>query len=163
VGLGDSLHKKPAELSQGMQQRVGIARAFSMDPKVLLLDEPFGMLDSLTRIDLQLILADLCKRDGKTALMVTHDIDEAIFLSDRVAMMTSGPGATLGRVVSIPFPRPRDRVALMLTAQYDQLRQEMVDFLEHQTHPPAPIPIEAPKNAPQPARRPALHPTAAAI
>lgn len=150
VGLGDSLHKMPAELSQGMQQRVGIARAFAMNPKVLLLDEPFGMLDSLTRIDLQLILADLCKRDHKTALMVTHDIDEAIFLSDRVALMTSGPGATLGKAVSIPFDRPRDRVALMLSGEYDRLRQEMVDFLERQSHP-ADSASESIRGAPQPA------------
>jgi nitrate ABC transporter ATP-binding subunit len=169
VGLGDSLHKMPAELSQGMQQRVGIARAFAMDPKVLLLDEPFGMLDSLTRIDLQQVLADLCARDHKTALMVTHDIDEAIFLSDRVAMMTSGPAATLGKVVSVPFPRPRDRVSLMLDPHYDRIRDELVEFLEHQSHPPA-LPItEARVPAPPRAaslhsnKRPALHPSAAAV
>src|SRR4051812_29733384 len=91
VGLGRSLHKKPAELSQGMRQRVGIARAFAISPKVLLLDEPFGMLDSLTRMELQEVLLTLWRKDKKTALMVTHDVDEALFLSDRVVMMTNGP------------------------------------------------------------------------
>ncbi len=97
VGLGDALHKKPSELSAGMRQRVGIARAFALQPKVLLLDEPFGMLDSLTRFELQQVLLDLWAQDRKTALMVTHDVDEALFLSDRVAMMTSGPARPAGR------------------------------------------------------------------
>ena len=108
VGLGDDRHKRPAELSAGMRQRVGIARAFALSPKVLLLDEPFGMLDSLTRYELQQVLIDLWSHDRKTALMVTHDVDEALFLSDRVAMMTSGPEARLGGVLEVPFPRPRD-------------------------------------------------------
>ena len=93
VGLGGAMHKKPTELSSGMRQRVGIARAFALDPKVLLLDEPFGMLDSLTRFELQEVLVDVWSANKKTALMVTHDVDEALFLSDRIAMMTNGPAA----------------------------------------------------------------------
>src|SRR5215213_3375470 len=96
VGLGDAMHKKPAELSQGMRQRVGIARAFALSPKMLLLDEPFGMLDSLTRFELQQVLIELWRKDKKTALMVTHDVDEALFLSDRIVMMTNGPEAEVG-------------------------------------------------------------------
>src|SRR5689334_13621935 len=95
VGLADAMHRRPAELSQGMRQRVGIARAFALAPKMLLLDEPFGMLDSLTRYELQQVLLELWRKDRKTALMVTHDVDEALFLSDRVVMMTNGPAATV--------------------------------------------------------------------
>src|SRR5205085_6376681 len=108
VGLEEDMTKKPSELSAGMRQRVGIARAFALDPKVLLLDEPFGMLDSLTRFELQQVLIDTWSANRKTALMVTHDVDEALFLSDRVAMMTSGPAARLGEIVKVPFERPRD-------------------------------------------------------
>src|SRR5437867_5942796 len=99
VGLCDAMHKKPAELSQGMRQRVGIARAFALSPKMLLLDEPFGMLDSLTRMELQEVLLAVWREKKITALMVTHDVDEALFLSDRVAMMTSGPEATIGGIL----------------------------------------------------------------
>src|ERR1051325_8705986 len=99
VGLGDAMHKRPAELSQGMRQRVGIARAFALSPKMLLLDEPFGMLDSLTRLELQQVLLDVWGRSQVTALMVTHDVDEAIFLADRVVMMTNGPAADRKSVV----------------------------------------------------------------
>ncbi len=145
VGLADAIHKKPAELSAGMRQRVGLARAFALDPKMLLLDEPFGMLDSLTRLELQEILMDLWARDRKTALMVTHDVDEALFLSDRVAMMTSGPAATLGAVVDIPFPRPRVRREVMEHAQYYPLREKLIGFLESQEHhgEPATAPRQA--------------------
>lgn len=132
VGLKDSMDKKPTELSQGMQQRVGIARAFALAPKLLLLDEPFGMLDSLTRLDLQQELLDLLQVDHKTALMVTHDIDEALFLSDRVVMMTSGPHAKVGEIVTVPFPRPRDRAVLLESAEYAALRARLVDFLHEQ-------------------------------
>src|SRR4029450_4746087 len=99
VGLGDSLDKKPPELSAGMRQRVGLARAFALSPKMLLLDEPFGMLDSLTRYELQQVLLELWSRKRITALMVTHDVDEALFVSDRIAMMTSGPAAQLGGII----------------------------------------------------------------
>ncbi|HET6151164.1 MAG TPA: ABC transporter ATP-binding protein [Polyangia bacterium] len=129
-GLADSLHKKPGELSAGMCQRVGIARAFALNPKVLLLDEPFGMLDSLTRFELQQVLIDLWSADQKTALMVTHDVDEALFLSDRVAMMTSGPAARLGGVLDIPFPRPRQRAAVLEHPDYYPLRDRLIGFLE---------------------------------
>src|SRR5438128_5808020 len=126
VGLADSMQKKPGELSAGMRQRVGIARAFALDPKVLLLDEPFGMLDSLTRLELQQVLLDTWSRSHKTALMVTHDVDEALFVSDRVAMMTKGPEARLGGVLTIPFPRPRDRAALFEDPEYDRLREQLL-------------------------------------
>lgn len=134
VGLGDSMHKYAKELSVGMQQRAGIARAFALSPKMLLLDEPFGMLDSLTRMELQEILLKLLDKDGKTALMVTHDVDEALFCADRVVMMTNGPEATVGKVIEIPFVRPRVRSDVMEHPRYYELRQEMIQFLEDQEH-----------------------------
>ena len=130
VGLADALHKKPAELSAGMRQRVGLARAFALSPRVLLLDEPFGMLDSLTRIELQEVLLALWRQDRKTALMITHDVDEALFLSDRVVMMTRGPDAKVGDTLQVPFARPRDRRAVMEDARYDVLRARVIGFLE---------------------------------
>ena len=136
VGLGDCLHSRPSELSQGMCQRVGLARAFALDPNMLLLDEPFGMLDSITRIELQEVLCALVRTSKKTALMVTHDVDESLFLSDRVAMMTSGPEATLGHVLEVPFARPRERHEVIEDARYDSLRDELLGFLEAQAHPP---------------------------
>ena len=136
VGLGDSMHKRPSELSQGMRQRVGIARAFALSPKMLLLDEPFGMLDSLTRVELQQVLIDLWRRDQKTALMVTHDVDEAIFLADRVVMMTNGPAAEVGDILEIKFPRPRDRKALLNDPEYYRLREHLIGFLEDFAHKP---------------------------
>ena len=147
VGLGDSMHKRPAELSQGMRQRVGIARAFALSPKMLLLDEPFGMLDSLTRVELQQVLIDLWRRDQKTALMVTHDVDEAIFLADRVVMMTNGPAAEVGDILEIKFPRPRDRKALLNDPEYYRLREHLIGFLEDYAHKP-----EAKKTAPDTAK-----------
>jgi nitrate ABC transporter ATP-binding subunit len=137
VGLGDAMHKKPTELSSGMRQRVGIARAFALDPKVLLLDEPFGMLDSLTRYELQQVLIEVWSANRKTALMVTHDVDEALFLSDRVAMMTSGPGARLGEILEVAFPRPRDRAAVIEHPRYYEHRERLIGFLEDQAHPRA--------------------------
>ena len=134
VGLGDALHKRPAELSQGMRQRVGLARAFALEPKMLLLDEPFGMLDSLTRLELQGVLIDLWQTQRITALMVTHDVDEALFLSDRVAMMTSGPNAKLGAVLEVPFERPRTKTAVLEHPDYYNLRDELIGFLEEQEH-----------------------------
>ena len=148
VGLGDALHKKPAELSSGMRQRVGIARAFALKPKLLLLDEPFGMLDSLTRYELQQVLIDLWGQDRKTALMVTHDVDEALFLSDRVAMMTSGPRANLGGVLEIPFARPRDRAAVMDHPKYYELREALIGFLNEQDHADSQAPTQRPTPAP---------------
>ncbi len=134
VGLGDAMHKRPAELSQGMRQRVGIARAFALSPKMLLLDEPFGMLDSLTRVELQQVLIDLWRKDQKTAVMVTHDVDEAIFLSDRVVMMTNGPAAEVGDILEVKFPRPRNRKEVMNDPEYYRLREHLIGFLEERAH-----------------------------
>ncbi|KYF66762.1 ABC transporter ATP-binding protein [Sorangium cellulosum] len=139
VGLGSSMHEKPRELSSGMQQRVGLARAFALSPRMLLLDEPFGMLDPLARFELQEVLMDLWAEDQKTALMVTHDVDEALFLSDRIAMMTSGPGARVSEILAVPFPHPRDRNAVLEDPMYYPLRERLITFLESQSHkdPPA--------------------------
>lgn len=132
VGLGDSMHKSPAELSLGMQQRVGLARAFAVSPKMLLLDEPFGMLDSLTRMELQEVLGGILERDGKTALMVTHDVDEALYLADRIIMMTNGPSAKVGMEISVRFARPRNREDVLKHPEYYVLREQMIEFLEEQ-------------------------------
>lgn len=134
VGLGDAMHKRPAELSQGMRQRVGIARAFALQPKMLLLDEPFGMLDSLTKCELQEVLLELWRRNRITTLMVTHDVDEAIFLSDRVVMMTDGPEAEVGDILSIPFERPRNRQEIMEDPRYYELRERLITFLNDRSH-----------------------------
>lgn len=134
VGLGNAMHKYPGELSQGMRQRVGIARAFALQPKMLLLDEPFGMLDSLTKMELQEVLLDLWRRNQLTTLMVTHDVDEAIFLSDRVVMMTDGPDAEVGDILEIPFERPRNRAAILADPRYQQLRHHLLTFLNERSH-----------------------------
>ena len=134
VGLGESLHKLPGALSQGMRQRCGIARAFALSPKMLLLDEPFGMLDALTKYELQDVLLNLWQRDQKTALMVTHDVDEALYLSDRVVMMTDGPEATVGDILEVHFPRPRTRRQLMEDPEYYRLREHLIGFLEERSH-----------------------------
>jgi nitrate/nitrite transport system ATP-binding protein len=134
VGLGDSMHKKPSELSGGMRQRAGIARAFALSPKMLLLDEPFGMLDSLTRFELQQVLIELWRKDKKTALMVTHDVDEALFLSDRIVMMTDGPEAEVGDILDVKFPRPRNRIDVIEHPDYYKLREHLITFLEVHAH-----------------------------
>ena len=134
VGLADAMHKRPAELSQGMRQRVGIARAFALSPKMLLLDEPFGMLDSLTRYELQEVLIQLWRREKITAMMVTHDVDEALFLSDRILCMTDGPEAAIGDVIAVSFPRPRERKAVMEHPDYYRLRERLIEFLEVHAH-----------------------------
>lgn len=131
VGLDSAFDKKANELSQGMQQRVGIARAFAIKPKVLLLDEPFGMLDSLTRGELQDILIEIWNKEKITAVMITHDVDEAIFLADRVVMMTSGPRAKIGDILSIDFERPRTRKSVLEHEDYYTYRKHLIDFLEH--------------------------------
>jgi nitrate/nitrite transport system ATP-binding protein len=136
VGLGDSMHKLPSELSQGMRQRVGIARAFALAPKMLLLDEPFGMLDSLTRYELQEVLISLWRRERITAMMVTHDVDEALFLSDRIICMTDGPAAGIGEIVEVDFPRPRFRKEVMEHPDYYKLRAQLIEFLELRAHHP---------------------------
>ena len=129
VGLAHAEHKLPHEISGGMKQRVGIARALAMQPKVLLLDEPFGALDALTRAKLQDELLKIVAATGSTVLMVTHDVDEAVLLSDRIVMMTNGPAATIGEVVTVELPRPRDRVELAGNAQYHHYRTAVLDFL----------------------------------
>ena len=134
VGLGDAMHKHPGDLSQGMRQRVGIARAFALQPKMLLLDEPFGMLDSLTKMELQEVLLDLWRRNKLTTLMVTHDVDEAIFLSDRVVMMTDGPEAEVGDILTIPFARPRIRAEVMSDPRYLEIRNHLLTFLNERSH-----------------------------
>jgi ABC-type nitrate/sulfonate/bicarbonate transport system ATPase subunit len=130
VGLGDAQDRRPAQLSLGECQRVGIARAFALRPKLLLLDEPFGMLDSLTRMELQQVLLELWRSDRKTALMVTHDVDEALYLSDRVALMTKGPRARLRAIVEVDFPRPRERGAVLEHPDYYALRERLLALLE---------------------------------
>lgn len=134
LGLANAVHKRPAELSQGMRQRVGLARAFALQPKVLLLDEPFGMLDKLTKIELQDVLLNLRERTGTTALMVTHDVDEAIYLSDRVVMMSDGPEATVGEILSIEFARPRDRHEVMADPAWHEYRGHLLSFLEERAN-----------------------------
>jgi ABC-type nitrate/sulfonate/bicarbonate transport system ATPase subunit len=128
------MHKYPGELSQGMRQRVGIARAFALQPKMLLLDEPFGMLDSLTKMELQEVLLELWRRNKLTTLMVTHDVDEAIFLSDRVVMMTDGPEAEVGDILAIPFERPRNRAAVLSDPRYPEIRNHLLTFLNERSH-----------------------------
>lgn len=137
VGLADAKDKMAAEMSNGMRQRVGIARAFALSPRLLLLDEPFGMLDSLTRWDLQDVLVEVWNRTKVTAIMVTHDVDEAILLADRVVMMTNGPRATIGKVLKIDLPRPRDRKTLLNDPQFYAYRQEVLRFLAEYDHGPS--------------------------
>jgi len=134
VGLADSMDKQASDLSNGMKQRVGIARAFALSPKLLLLDEPFGMLDSLTRWELQEVLMEVWSRTKVTAICVTHDVDEAILLADRVVMMTNGPQATIGKITDVKLPRPRTRKALLEHPDYYTYRQEVLDFLEEYEH-----------------------------
>jgi len=129
VGLTPASQKRPGEISGGMKQRVGIARALSMEPKVLLLDEPFGALDALTRARLQDELLQIVATTQSTVVMVTHDVDEAVLLSDRIVMMTNGPSATIGEVLDVELPRPRDRVALAESSQYLHYRKAVIDFL----------------------------------
>ncbi|WP_096698673.1 ABC transporter ATP-binding protein [Polaromonas sp. AER18D-145] len=129
VGLTAAAQKRPGEISGGMKQRVGIARALCMEPKVLLLDEPFGALDALTRAKLQDELLQIVATTQSTVVMVTHDVDEAVLLSDRIVMMTNGPSATIGEVLHVELPRPRDRVALAESSQYLHYRKAVIDFL----------------------------------
>jgi nitrate/nitrite transport system ATP-binding protein len=129
VGMDHALGKRPHEISGGMKQRVGIARALAMEPKVLLMDEPFGALDALTRARLQDELLKIVARTKSTVVMVTHDVDEAVLLSDRIVMMTNGPAATIGQVLRVDIPRPRERVALAEDRHYVQCRKQVLDFL----------------------------------
>ena len=129
VGMGHALAKRPHEISGGMKQRVGIARALAMEPKVLLMDEPFGALDALTRARLQDELLKIVARTRSTVVMVTHDVDEAVLLSDRIVMMTNGPAATIGQILPVTLPRPRDRIELAEDRDYVHARKEVLDFL----------------------------------
>ncbi len=130
VGLAGMGGQRPRELSAGMQQRVGIARAFALEPRILLLDEPFSLLDALTRMELQDTLMQLWDEAHRTVLMVTHDVDEALLLADRIVLMTRGPGATVGRILKVPFARPRRREAVLAHPEYYRMRDEVVGFLE---------------------------------
>ena len=129
VGLTTAAQKRPGEISGGMKQRVGIARALSMAPKVLLLDEPFGALDALTRAKLQDELLQIVANTQSTVVMVTHDVDEAVLLSDRIVMMTNGPAATIGEILTVNLPRPRNRVELAESTSYLHYRKAVIDFL----------------------------------
>jgi nitrate ABC transporter ATP-binding subunit len=134
VGLNGAADCYPDELSAGMRQRVGIARALALKPQVLLLDEPFSLLDVVTRMELQDQLMRLCAQEQKTVLMVTHDVDEAILLADRIVMMTNGPAATVGEIVAVPFERPRDRLGIGEDPRYHQIRSQLLGFLEDRAH-----------------------------
>ena len=136
VHMDHAMHKRPDEISGGMKQRVGIARALAMQPKVLLMDEPFGALDALTRAHMQESLMEIHADLGNTVIMITHDVDEAVLLSDRIVMMTNGPAATIGEILSIDLPRPRDRVELSDNPAYNHYRHEVLQFLyERQRRP----------------------------
>jgi len=137
VGLTAAQHKMPHEVSGGMKQRVGIARALAIEPQVMLLDEPFGALDALTRANLQDELMKIMAATQSTAIMVTHDVDEAVLLSDRIVMMTNGPAARIGEVLTVALPRPRDRVELANNALYQQCRTAVIDFLYRKQGNPA--------------------------
>jgi nitrate/nitrite transport system ATP-binding protein len=130
VGVEDAADQHPAQLSLGTQQCVSLARALSMEPRFLLLDEPFSMLDSLTRFEMQDTLLRVWEQSGKTVVMVTHDVDEALYLADRLVLMTDGPAATVGDILTVPFGRPRSRAAVLADPRYHACRRQVIDFLE---------------------------------
>ena len=134
VGLENAGDSHPDQLSAGMRQRVGIARAFALDPKVLLLDEPFSLLDVVTRMELQDELMRVWEKERKTVLMVTHDVDEALLLADRIVMMTNGPAATVGEILEVSFARPRRRFELLTEPEYERLRDRLITFLEERAN-----------------------------
>ena len=134
VGIGDAADQLPAQLSLGTQQCVSLARALAVEPRFLLLDEPFSQLDSLTRFELQDLLLRVWEKSGKTVVMVTHDIDEALYLADRLILMTDGPEATVGEVLTVPFPRPRVRSSVLSHPEYQACRRRVIDFLDHHAH-----------------------------
>ncbi|TDT40242.1 nitrate/nitrite transport system ATP-binding protein [Halospina denitrificans] len=140
VHMGHAMDKRPDELSGGMRQRVGIARALAMQPKVLLMDEPFGALDALTRAHLQDSLMEIQRELNSTVVMITHDVDEAVLLSDRIVMMSNGPSATIGEVLPVPLERPRDRVALAECPDYNHCRQSVLRFLYEKQQKITPMP-----------------------
>ncbi|AHK16076.1 MULTISPECIES: ABC transporter ATP-binding protein [Thalassolituus] len=146
VHMGHAMHKRPDEISGGMKQRVGIARALSMEPSVLLLDEPFGALDALTRAHLQDSLMEIQKDLNSTVIMITHDVDEAVLLSDRIVMMTNGPSATVGEILNIELERPRNRIQLADDPTYNKYRQQVLSFLyEKQRKVDDSMPVEKAK------------------
>jgi nitrate ABC transporter ATP-binding subunit len=134
VGVADAAAQLPGQLSLGTQQCVALARALVLEPRFLLLDEPFSMLDSLTRFELQDILLRVWEASGKTVVMVTHDVDEALYLADRLILMTDGPEATVGDILRVPFPRPRVRAAVLAHPEYHRSRRHIIEFLEHHAH-----------------------------
>lgn len=151
VALADSMHKFPREMSGGMQQRVGIARAIALKPRMLLLDEPFGRLDSLTRMELQDVILGVLDREQITTMVITHDVDEAIYMSNRICMMTNGPAATVGQILDLPFERPRKRKDLLEHPDYYEFRGALIAFLERQearkaTHVPKKTRTDAKKS-----------------
>jgi nitrate/nitrite transport system ATP-binding protein len=139
VNMSHALDRLPSQISGGMKQRVGIARALAMEPKVLLLDEPFGALDALTRAHLQDEVIRIQSELGNTVMMITHDVDEAVLMSDRVVMMTNGPAATIGQLMDVPLERPRNRIALAEDKVYNHCRQEILSFLYEKQRKVEPI------------------------
>jgi nitrate/nitrite transport system ATP-binding protein len=133
VGLKGAEHKRPAQLSGGMRQRVGIARAFAIEPQILLMDEPFGALDALTRATIQDELIKICSETQQTVFMITHDVDEALYLSDRVLLMSNGPRAEVAKTVDVTLARPRNRASLVHSLEYFELRSKILDFLVQRT------------------------------
>jgi nitrate/nitrite transport system ATP-binding protein len=142
VGVADAAGQIPAQLSLGTQQCVSLARALAAEPRFLLLDEPFSQLDSLTRYELQDTLLRVWEETDKTVVMVTHDVDEALYLADRLLLMTDGPEAMMGDVLEVPFPRPRNRAAVLGRSDYHGLRREVIDFLEHHAHQSRPSALD---------------------
>ena len=142
VGIADAAEQRPGQLSLGTQQCVSLARALSLEPRFLLLDEPFAQLDSLTRFELQDILLRVWEESDKTVVMVTHDVDEALYLADRLILMTDGPAATVGDSLTVPFPRPRRRASVLAHAEYHRCRRRVIDFLEHHAHQSRPSPLD---------------------
>jgi nitrate ABC transporter ATP-binding subunit len=142
IGIVDAADRLPGELSLGTQQCVSLARALAMEPRFLLLDEPFSMLDSLTRFELQDTLLRVVEASGRTVVMVTHDVDEALYLADRLILMTDGPEATVGDVLKVPFPRPRRRVAVLEHAEYYRCRTHVIDFLQCHAQQSRPSPLD---------------------
>ena len=140
VHMAHAMHKKPDEISGGMKQRVGIARALAMQPQVLLMDEPFGALAALTRAHLQDSLMEIHAQLGTTVIMITHDVDEAVLLSDRIVMMTNGPSATIGEILDVKVPRPRDRLALADDPTFVRCRQQVLQFLYEKQRKVEPLP-----------------------
>jgi len=140
VHMEHAAHKKPDEISGGMKQRIGIARALAMQPEVLLMDEPFGALDALTRAHMQDSLMEIQDELNNTVIMITHDVDEAVLLSDRIVMMTNGPAATIGEILHVDLPRPRNRIELAKDAEYNSLRSSVLEFLYEKQRKVEPIP-----------------------